>query len=426
MRAKTYLSLFLVLSLLGFAGIAVFNYLVDPYRFFDTPDRPGINEYRQRFFYGQYVSKPYTLREQAPEAVILGVSRAGSSLATDHPGWGDTHVYNYAMAGSTAYLLWRNYQHAKASSGDLKKVLLMLDFYMFNVHKDQRPTSGYILGYEERLKVTAEEQPNRSYPVRLFKDTLTSLISFEMAYESWNTVLAQRKIANQELYKATLTNTGFWINDPPPQQTQRWLFRHVEKQYMTITWFPRPEKRFAMRREDGSTNLIYLQRILADAHREGIDVRIGFMPFHARLAEAMHAVEIWDDFEQWKIDVVNLVEQVAVEAGVQPYPVWDFTGYNSITTEPVPSAKDITTRMQWHLDPTHVTRATGDLIQTVLLRSDGERYEDFGRKVTSRNMENYIKRVRRDRNRYVKRHPEDVQEVLEKAEQTADWRLAGL
>ena len=313
MRAKDYLFFSLLLSLLGFAGLGAFNYVVDPYRFFDTPERPGINEYRQRFFSGQYVSKPYALREQAPEAVILGVSRAGSSLATDHPGWEGTHVYNYAMAGSTAYLLWRNYQHAKASSSDLKKIVLMLDFYMFNVHKDQRPTSGYILGYEERLAVTAEEKKNRGYPVRLFKDTLTSLISFEMSYESWQTVLAQAKIANQELYKANLTNTGFWINDPPPKQTQRWLFRHVEKQYMTITWFPRPEKRFAMRREDGSSNLVYLRRILADAHREGIDVRIGFMPFHARLAEAMRAVEIWDDFEQWKIDVVNLIEEVAAD-----------------------------------------------------------------------------------------------------------------
>ena len=147
MQSKSYLALFLALTLFGFSCAAAFNYVVDPYRFFDSADRPGINEFRQRFFLGQYVSKPYALKEQAPEAVILGVSRAGSSLATDHPGWSDTHVYNYAMAGSTAYLLWRNYQHAKAS-GAPKKVLLMLDFYMFNVHRERRPTSGHILRYE--------------------------------------------------------------------------------------------------------------------------------------------------------------------------------------------------------------------------------------------------------------------------------------
>ncbi|MFK8049116.1 MAG: hypothetical protein AB8B81_11845, partial [Halioglobus sp.] len=87
MKSKSYLALFLSLSLLAFLGASIFNYVVDPYRFFDSQDRRGINEYRQKFFLGQYVSKPYALREQAPEAVILGVSRAGSSLATDHPGW---------------------------------------------------------------------------------------------------------------------------------------------------------------------------------------------------------------------------------------------------------------------------------------------------------------------------------------------------
>jgi hypothetical protein len=421
MQSKSYLALFLTLTFIGFSFVAAFNYIVDPYRFFNAADRPGINEYRQKFFLGQYVSKPYALREQAPEAVILGVSRAGSSLATDHPGWGGTHVYNYAMAGSTAYLLWRNYQHAKAS-GDPKKVLLMLDFYMFNVHKEQRPTAGHILRYEERLAVTPEFKKNRGYPVRLFKDTLTSLISFEMLYESWNTVLAQSKIASEELYKSTLTATGFWINDPPPNQTQRWLFRHVEKQYMTVTWYPRPEKKFAMRREDGSSNLIYLRKILADAHRGGVDVSIGFMPFHARLAEAMRAVDVWDDFERWKKDVVRLVESEATKAGQPAYPVWDFTGYNTITMEPVPSAKDKTTRMKWHLDSTHVTRATGDLMQNILLGVDGERFDDFGEKVNSGNIGSYIERTRRSRERYVEAFPKDLQEVLEKAEQTSSWR----
>ena len=325
------------------------------------------------------------------------------------------------MAGSTAYLLWRNYQHAKAS-GPVKKVLLMLDFYMFNVYREQHPTTGYMSTYEERLAVTPEFKKNRGRPVRLFQDTLTSLISFEMLYESWNTVLAQSKIAKEELYKATLTPTGFWINDPPPRQTQRWLFRYVEKQYMTITWFPAPEKKFAMRRDDGSSNLVYLQMILDDAYREGIDLRMAFMPFHARLAEAMRAVDIWDDFEVWKKDVVQLIEDEAIKAGKPAYPVWDFTGYNTITTEPVPPVKDKTTRMRWHLDATHVTRATGDLMQNILLGTDGERYEDFGRKVDSSNIDYYIERTRRDRERYVEKFPTDLEEVLQKAEKTKSWR----
>ena len=421
MQTRSYLTLLLILTVFGFSCVAIFNYTVDPYRFFDAPDRPGINKYRQRFFLGQYIAKPYALREQAPEAVILGVSRVGSSMATDHPAWANTSAYNYGMAGSTAYLLWRNYQHAKGS-GNLKQVVLMLDFYMFNIHEEQRPDAGHVRGYEERLTVTPEFETNREYPIRVFKDTLPSLLSFEMFYESWVTIVAQRRIANQELYRASLTPTGFWINDPTPNRSQRRLFHQIERQYMTTTWFPRPQKKFALRGEDGSTNLIYLQHIIADAHQSGIDLRIGFMPFHARLAEAMHAVDLWQDFDQWKTDVVTLVEETANQQGQAVFPVWDFTGYNQITTEAVPSAKDTSTRMRWHLDATHVSRAAGFLIQTVMLETAGERYPDFGQRVHSQNIDAHIEGIRRDRQSYIRVFPEEVKDVLGRAAKTADWR----
>jgi hypothetical protein len=53
---------------------------------------------------------------------------------------------------------------------------------------------------------------------------------------------------------------------------------------------------------------------------------------------------------------------------------------------------------------------------------DGERYEDFGQKVKSDNIDAYIKRTRLRRERYVEAFPKDLQEVLEKAEQTSSWR----
>jgi len=119
---------------------------------------------------------------------------------------------------------------------------------------------------------------------------------------------------------------------------------------------------------------------------------------------------------------VQLVEKEAAKAGQSPFPLWDFSGYNSITTEPVPAKKDKTSRMRWHLDTSHVSRATGDLIQTVLLGVDGERVHDFGQKVDSRTIDAHLKRSRIDRERYAKSFPKDLQEVREKAEKTSAWR----
>ena len=243
-----------------------------------------------------------------------------------------------------------------------------------------------------------------------------------MLYESVETVLAQAKVANEQVHKSTLTESGFWINDPHPQRSQRQIFRTIEEQYVTITWYPRPEKKFALTRPDGSDNLIYLRHIIADAHRQGIDLRLGFMPFHARLAETLRAVDLWDDFEQWKIDVVALVEEEAQNAGEPAFPLWDFTGYNRITMEPVPDSSDIHTRMRWHLDASHVSRAAGDLIQTVMLETDGRRFADFGKRVDSGNIEQSIRQNRKKRAAYAKRSQRDLKEIREKVEKTEAWR----
>ncbi len=424
MRASAYLALFAAASLLGLGCLAAFNYVVDPYRFFNSPDRPGLNEYRQRFFWGQTVSKPYMLRERAPAAVILGVSRAGSALAADHPGWRGASVYNFAIAGSTAYQLWRSYQHARAC-GRLDKLLLTLDFFTFNVHMEPRDATDFMRGYEERLQVRPDFTVNRGYPLRRFKDTLNALVSFELLHESWRTIRAQSAIAEGRLHRATLLPSGFWIVEPALGRSQRLAFRRIERQYMTLSWFPRPERRFSLRLADGSGSLRHLRRILADAYRAGIDARLAFMPFHARLAESLRAVGLWDSFERWKREVVLAVEEEARGAGRPAYPVWDFTGYNSITAEAVPPAGDSDSRMRWHLDATHVSRAAGDLMQNILLGAPGERAPDFGRRVDSRNIAGHLERERRRRERYAAAFPEDVREILETAERTAHWRKPG-
>jgi hypothetical protein len=78
--------------------------------------------------------------------------------------------------------------------------------------------------------------------------------------------------------------------------------------------------------------------------------------------------------------------------------------------------------MLWHLDPSHVSRAAGDLMQNRILDTNGERREDFGQLVNSDNINSYLQRSRKARKRYAKMFPEDVKEVKRKAAKTASWR----
>ncbi|HEY6131964.1 MAG TPA: hypothetical protein VIV27_08090, partial [Halioglobus sp.] len=386
MQLRTYTALLVVLIVLCMTCIAGFNIVIDPYRVFNSPDIAGINKFKVSFFLHQLQTKPYAVRRMKADAVVIGSSRAGAGIATDHPGWGNLKVYNYGLGGSSPYLNWRNYQHAKAN-GNLKKVLITLDLYMFNIYHNPENAQVY-RDYEERLSVTPSNQTNYYYPVRWFKDTADMLFLLDTLLDSWSTVQLQPRTESGESLMATIFPSGFWISGIPPKMMQRGLFRAMENQYMTEMWFPPPSRKFALVDNEKKSKLEYLHKILKDCYQENIDVTLVFFPFHARLAESMHAVGIWPFFEKWKKDVVLLNEKEAAKAGQPAYPVWDFTGYNSITTESVPLPGDRHTRMKWHTDSTHISKAAGDLLQDRIWgTTETQGFMDFGRKVNSSNVD---------------------------------------
>jgi hypothetical protein len=403
------------------ACIASFNIAIDPYRFFNTPDISGINKYRVNFFNLQLYTKPYAVRRKNADAIVLGSSRAGSGIATDHPGWGGLNVYNYSLAGTSPYLIWRSYQHAKAN-GKLKRVLISLDLYMYNIYNNSEKAAVY-KDYEERLSVTPSNNKNYLYPIRWFKDTSEMLFSFNTLLDSWSSLQLQSTTENGKTRMATIFPSGFWITDTPPDMELRGKFRATETQYMTTMWFPEPSRRFALTDDTKSSKLVYLQKILADCYRENIDVTLIFIPFHARLAESMHAVGIWPFFEQWKKNVVLLNEKEAAKAGRQDYPIWDFTGYNSITTEKVPPQGDNRTRMKWHIDATHISKAAGDLLQDKIWGTGKTDVADFGRKIDSSNMDANFADINVARSKYLEMFPEDAREIAKEARKTSSKRI---
>ena len=419
MHLKTYSIWLVILLTLCFGVVSSINAVVDPYRLFNTPDITGINKYRYKFFFHQFLSKPHAVRQRRADAIILGVSRAGSGFSTDHPGWKDFNTYNFAVAGSSAYLQWRNYQHAKAN-GNLKRLLITLDFYSYNAFRQFLDLPEY-REYEERLTVTPLNRTNLRFPERWFKDYSVSLLSFDTLRDSWDTYQAQAGIESGESSRATLTSSGFWIVDLPPSMSVRYIFRTIENQYMSEMWFPLPAKKFALVDENNVSSLIYLERILSDCYQEGIDVTLVFTPFHARLAESLRAVDLWDLFELWKREVILLNEKVAAKSGQPSFPIWDFTGYNSVTTEALP-ADDVKARMRWHIDASHISKEAGDLVQNLIWDTGGERVSDFGRKVNSGNIDQYIEDTRVAREKYAEMFPDDVADVTKSSRKAAAWR----
>ena len=112
--------------------------------------------------------------------------------------------------------------------------------------------------------------------------------------------------------------------------------------------------------------------------------------------------------------MVAINEEEAQRYSRRPFPIWDFSGYNSLTTEPVPPLGDTETRMHWYFESSHYQKSLGDLVLDRIFdhQEPGRTVpDDFGILLTSATLEAHLAQIRADRKRWRKAHPEDVAEI---------------
>ena len=113
---------------------------------------------------------------------------------------------------------------------------------------------------------------------------------------------------------------------------------------------------------------------------------------------------LWNAFEDWKRKLAQIVDEDAAASGsAQPFVLWDFSGYNSITTEAVPAQGDLRSEMRWYWEAGHFKKESGDLVlDRVLDHHDPQRTmpQDFGTLLTAASVEAHLTHIRADRERY--------------------------
>ena len=401
--------------------VLVGNAVVNPFNLYEGPRFAGVNDYKYELARHSRLSKAAEVRRVRPQCLVLGSSRAQVGLDPSHPAWTGCRAYNLAHNGGTLYEALRYLQHAAALERP-REIVLALDFLMFNVYRPlQQP--GYI---EERLLTAPDGSPNpvwrRTYAVDLF----SSLLSWHAVQASWRTVFPEylRRPGGPEdgYWEYTRLDAGF-----VSRRGQRAAFHSNELAFLTEHWFPPPRRRFVTTDPDrGRDTYEYLRAILRIAHREGAGLRMLISPAHARQWEALDQAGLWPQFEDWKRTLVRINVEEARRAGHAPYPLWDFSGFNSYTTEEVPPAGDRATMMQWYWESSHYRKELGDRVLDRVLgfRAAGREVAgDFGIEINERNIEEWLVAVRAARERWRRVHPQDVAELTRLVRSTASWRM---
>ncbi len=159
----------------------------------------------------------------------------------------------------------------------------------------------------------------------------------------------------------------------------------------------------------------YLKKIIALAEINNIDLRLFISPVHAYLLEAMRVMGLWPIYEQWKRDLVaSLPTQDEGSPSKPTIQLWDFSGYNTITTENYPSKNNPKEPMQGFMEPAHYKKQVGDMILDRIFdhqNANQEVPEDFGIQLKNENLEDRLAKIREDRIRYQKTHRKEIEKI---------------
>lgn len=391
-----------------FSVVIALNYFVDPYSVYDSPVMTGINANKPELFKHLRLTKAHVVERKKPDALVIGSSRTEHGLDPEHPALVRRYnTYNLALNGATIYENLRYFQHANAIN-PLKMVVLAIDFFQFNAYRPNSPDFS-----EARLfsDIHGDKQD-----VSLTTDLAGTLASFDTLTASLKTLFQQGNRENVILDRGQ-------VQQPDKDSIiMRSGGRHEaalysELNYISHLYFPRPHKKFDFVNDDGTVNTFdYFRRILEDSHRKKVKLKILISPAHARQWELVASTGLWDQWETWKKEAVRLNEEVARWYKQKPFPLWDFSGYNTYTTEPLPVLGDKKTMMQWYWESSHYRKELGDLVlNRVMNHGDPERQiaDDFGVLLTTRNLEAHLNTIREGHRQYKRQHPDEVAEIDE-------------
>jgi hypothetical protein len=362
------------------------NRLVDPYRIFVEPSILAADQPAQ-IAPDDRLRRTIQVVRYRWQAIILGTSRAELGLDPNHPLFAGRKCMNAATLSQPNEETGRLFA-AATEHGTLEQAVLGLDFFAANAQ----------LAYPLDLD-WGNFKPERAWQLCASLDTFAKSL-------------------------AALDRRG--ERTPPPREsfTPRAMALRSEKSYlMGGAYLPPPSYSYTFSSAQRHP-IEAIRQVIAVAHARHIDLRLFISPSHARQWEVVAAAGLWTTWEDWKRQLVAINEEEARKASQAPFPLYDFSGYNSITTEPFPLLAD-PAPMRWYLESSHYSRRTGDLVLDRLAgRSPSGRTvpNDFGVLLTHQTIEADLAHIRAARMVWRVGHPGDVAEIEQVRREAAAWR----
>jgi hypothetical protein len=399
--AKYCLLLIIALSVLTGIVIGV-NWIVDPFDVYRVVRKEGFNACKPTYEHYARLAKIIQVEKYPKPGLALGSSRTQYGIDMSHPLWEGKDGWNLAVNGANMYVVRRFFEHA-AAVAPLKKVVIGLDFYMFNSYKYQG------LDDDSYLAIDKTGHLNRWRWLRQYVLTLGSGSAF---FASVTTLRKQKAIDSEYAMDGRMLTSrerrkilkGAGYNQK---------FLKIEKEFALANWTSCANNAFTYDNAQGINMMSEYRNIIDLANRKKIKLYLIISPIHARLVETLYGVGLGAKFEQWKRDITFIVDQMNLQNGNANIELWDFSTYSAYTTEEVPVATDRKTVMRWYLDPSHYSVELGNIM---LNRLRGERSSTpFGDRLHSSSIDKVLEKQRIARDEFHRFNPEITTLLLDNA-----------
>lgn len=376
---------FCIATILLAAALAGFNYGVDPYAIYHEKTEGAVRVMNERIF------KTVKLSRTPADVVFMGTSRTDIGIGREQPALSGKKLLNLATFGQPIRETRRLFELAVAE-GKPGAVVIGLDFFAFNALF--APPSDYVEeNYSDLRKIS----------LLLSVSTLSDSLS---KYRHPLPVTGDCCFAD-----------GFRIATDPAYLTGKYhhYFAASERMYLMEKYLPYPQCAFsfAPAGHEDLSSLADLRAIFELAQRQRIDLRLFISPSHARQWETLAISGLWDKWEAWKRQIVALNESAAEQAGQSPFSLWDFSGYDAVSSEDLPDEGE-QKLMRGYSDSSHYVPALG---QRLVARLFGAK-DEWGTMLNSSNVEGNLARIRVARQLYRNAHVSDVAEIEALARET--------
>ncbi len=327
---KTYLAIAGGLPLLLVCGVAATNYTLDPFLIHQW-QTAKVQRLRQPVEKLNAWGKTYAMALYRPETVYLGNSRTELGLAV--PRGSQERVFNAALSGATVGDALRMLGHAM-QVGDIRTVVWGLDAPSFTLSVGNTELEDGLLANDKR------------YLERRFLLDLQRAVSVDMTRES----LAMLGGGSLAVCHPSLARYG--------QRDGACMHYRIEGWGGTSQVVAARTREFLRGAGPAAGTLESLENAISN--RCLVHWRLYINPTHAMTIDGMYWAGKGPQYEAWLTGLAAMGKRLRA-AGCDVH-LYDFSGFNHVTSEPVPHAGH-RSEMRNYWEPSHYRAEVGDALR---------------------------------------------------------------